>query len=259
VPLLALLEELLLSFSLLRNFRAICDKAVGSDTISCIHGIRTFSMVWIILGHTCIVAFKYSDNMEFRKVVEKEFSFQTISNGAFSVDTFFFIGGFLVSFIYFRTNAKGNLEKLSKGTNEFFLGTQHFFGLLAYRFIRLTVPYLYVLGLVEITMKYFASNSVFEPPANDHINCPKYWWRNIFYINTMFASSEMCMLWSWYLANDTQFYIIGAIILIIALKHFKFAASILCTLLVSAWVTTGMRYGIIFFLISQKLSQFVAD
>jgi peptidoglycan/LPS O-acetylase OafA/YrhL len=47
------------------------------------------------------------------------------------------------------------------------------------------------------------------------------------------------MLWSWYLANDTQFYIIGAIILIIALKHFKFAASILGTFLVSAWVTTG--------------------
>ncbi|KAG5682060.1 hypothetical protein PVAND_011445 [Polypedilum vanderplanki] len=237
---LSLFEELLLSFSLLSNFRTICDKGVGSDTIACIHGIRTFSMVWIILGHTCIVAFKYSDNMEFRKVVEKEFSFQTISNGAFSVDTFFFIGGFLVSFIYFRTNAKGNLEKLSKGTNELFLGTQHFFGLLAYRFIRLTVPYLYVLGIVEITMKYFASNSVFEPPANDHINCPKFWWRNILYINTMFASSEMCMLWSWYLANDTQFYIIGAIILIIAVKHFKFAASILFTFLMSAWITTGV-------------------
>lgn len=126
-------------------------------------------MAWIILGHTCIIAFKYSDNMELRKVVEKEFLFQTISNGAFSVDTFFFISGFLVSFIYFRTNAKGKLEKLSKGVNEFTAGALHFFGLVVYRFIRLTAPYLYVLGIVEITMKYFASNSIFDPPTLDHV------------------------------------------------------------------------------------------
>lgn len=163
-------EELLLSFSAVSNFRTICDSAVGSDTISCIHGIRALSMVWIILGHTCIIAFKYSDNMELRKVVEKQFFFQTITNGAFSVDTFFFISGFLVSFIYFRTNAKGSLDKLSKGANEFTAGLLHFFGLVGYRFVRLTVPYMYVLGVVEVTMKYFASNSVFEPPTADHVS-----------------------------------------------------------------------------------------
>jgi hypothetical protein len=32
-----------------------------------------------------------TDNTEYRNVVEKEFLFQTINNGAFSVDTFFFI------------------------------------------------------------------------------------------------------------------------------------------------------------------------
>lgn len=74
--------------------------------------------------------------MELRKVVEKQFIFQTISNGAFSVDTFFFISGFLVSYIYFRTNAKGKLEKLSKGVNEITAGSFHFLGLLMYRFIR---------------------------------------------------------------------------------------------------------------------------
>lgn len=236
----ALLEEILLAFSVTTNFNAICDRNVGSDTISCIHGIRALSMAWIILGHTCIISFKYSDNMELRKVVEQQFFFQTITNGAFSVDTFFFIGGFLVSYIYFRTNAKGKLEKLSKGLNEFTAGILHFGGLVTYRLARLTAPYLYVLGIVEVTMKYFASNSVFEPPTLDHINCPRYWWRNVFYINTLFPVQDMCMLWSWYLANDTQFYIIGAIILIIAVRHFKFAAVTLAIFMVSAWMTTGL-------------------
>lgn len=128
--------ELLLSFSVITNFRAICDRTVGSDSISCIHGLRAISMAWVILGHTCIIIFKYSDNMELRKVVEKQFLFQTVTNGAYSVDTFFFMSGFLVSYLYFRTNAKGKLEKLSQGVSEVTAGTFHFFGLVVYRFIR---------------------------------------------------------------------------------------------------------------------------
>lgn len=196
-------------------------------------------MAWIILGHTLIISFKYSDNMELRKVVEEQFLFQTITNGAFSVDTFFFISGFLVSFLYFRTNAKGKLAKLSKGVSELTAGSFHFGGLVLYRFARLTAPYMYALGIVELTMKYFSSNSVFEMPTNDHINCPKYFWRNGLYINTLFPVKDMCMLWSWYLANDTQFYIIGAIILIVAVRHFRIAAGALGFLMVSAWLTTG--------------------
>lgn len=173
------------------------------------------------LGHTCIIVFKYADNMDLRKDVEKEFWFQTVSNATFSVDTFFFIryvlcyfyfsflllsqsttnsnetvflmisSGFLVSFIYFRTNAKGKLEKLSKGLNEFTAGFFHFIGLIGYRFVRLTTPYLVVLMLVEIVMKHFHYHSVFDTPTKDYENCPNYWWRNILYINTLFPVEQM--------------------------------------------------------------------
>lgn len=58
-------------------------------------------------------------------------------------------------------------------------------------FSRLTVPYLYALGIVEVSMKWFHYNSVFEPPTNDHVNCPNYWWRNVLYINTLFPVNQM--------------------------------------------------------------------
>jgi hypothetical protein len=47
------------------------------------------------------------------------------------------------------------------------------------------------------------------------------------------------MLWSWYLADDTQFYILGAIILIIAVRHFKVAASTVVLFILSSWITTA--------------------
>ncbi|XP_043276651.1 O-acyltransferase like protein-like isoform X2 [Venturia canescens] len=238
-PDLNVFEELLLSFSVRINMGVICDPAVGRDTISTIHGLRAISMAWVILGHTCIVLFNYSDNPEYRKVVEKKFLFQTVTNGAFSVDTFFFMGGLLVSFLYFRTNAMGDLNKLTQGTRGFVAGCLKFIGFLVYRFCRLTTPYLFVLGVVQVSMKWFHANSVFEPPTADHENCPNYWWRNVLYINTLFPVDQMCMLWSWYVADDTQFYVIGAVILIVATNHLKFAAFSVVTLLISSWLTTG--------------------
>jgi hypothetical protein len=123
--------------------------------------------------------------------------------------------------------------------NELTAGTLHFLGLISYRFMRLTTPYLYVLGVVEVTMKYFNGNSIFDLPANDHETCPKYWWRNVLYINTLFPVEDMCMLWSWYLADDSQFYIIGAIILIIAVRHFKIATITTVVFMLTSWGLTA--------------------
>lgn len=186
-----LIRKMFMSFSIITNFKAIFNQKVGSDTVPCIHGLRCISMGWVILGHLCIIAFKYSQNLEYKRGMDGLFLFQTILNGQYSVDTFFFISGFLIAFLYFRTNAKGKLDKLTSGTSEFITGVKHFFGLIAFRFIRLTVPYLFVLGLSSVTMKYFEQYSVFEPEFSDQYNCPKYWIRNVFYINTFFPVEQM--------------------------------------------------------------------
>lgn len=47
---LSVWSELLLSFSVITNFKKICDRNVGSDTIPSIHGLRAISMAWVILG-----------------------------------------------------------------------------------------------------------------------------------------------------------------------------------------------------------------
>lgn len=50
---------------------------------------------------------------------------------------------------------------------------------------------MFVLGVVEVTMKYSEHHSVFDPPTLDHINCPQYWWRNVLYVNTLFPVEDM--------------------------------------------------------------------
>ncbi|XP_045507641.1 nose resistant to fluoxetine protein 6-like isoform X2 [Colias croceus] len=236
---LSVWSELLLSFSMKANVLQIFDQSVGSDTVPVVHGLRSLSMVWVIFGHTCIVVFKYADNTALRAILEKSFWFQLIISAVYSVDTFFCLGGMLVTFLYFRTNAKGKLDRLTKGRRKLTAGLLQFFGLLGYRFARLTAPYLFMLGVVEVTMKWFAHNAVFEPPALDHETCPRYWWRNLLYINTLFPVDQMCMLWSWYLSDDTQFYAVSAILLILATSHFKLSVILTGVFFVSSLFTTG--------------------
>ncbi|CAH1402499.1 unnamed protein product [Nezara viridula] len=128
-------KEVLLSFSLKKNFKQICEKSVGDDTIPTIHGLRSMSMAWVILGHTCLIALRYSDNPAYRSIVEKQLIFQTINKGAYSVDTFFFISGLLVSYLYFRTTSKHDITKYTKTTG-FTSAFLEFISLIGYRFAR---------------------------------------------------------------------------------------------------------------------------
>lgn len=156
-----------------------------------------------------------------------------------------FPSGCLVSFLYFRTIEKEALKakKITQG------GTgkvMQFLGMMSYRYFRLTPPYLVVLGMNQVAVKWIHQNLMIEFGQNDAETCPKFWWRNVLYINTYFPMEERvisiffnllnstfrklhlfndykivffkCMVWSWYLANDTQFYTVGIIVLIIAAR-----------------------------------------
>lgn len=50
-------------------------------------------------------------------------------------------------------------------------------------------------------------------------NCNKYWWRNFLYINNLTEIKEMCIGWTWYLANDMQFYIFAVVLLLISRRY----------------------------------------
>lgn len=93
-----------------------------------------------------------------------------------------------------------------------------FFVLFGYRIVRLSPAYGFVIGLNEVALRYTHDRSVFEPAMFDHITCDKFWWRNLLYINNLYPQREMCMVWTWYMANDTQFYVVGIILLLISVK-----------------------------------------
>ncbi|XP_063974681.1 nose resistant to fluoxetine protein 6-like isoform X2 [Diachasmimorpha longicaudata] len=225
----------LLAFSpLLNGAKILSTEPAARDSLTCLHGLRVFSLGWVVLVHTYLQVFSIAENKTLRTVTERNFMYQTISNATFSVDTFFFISGLLVTILFYRSTGHVNLN------NNHFLKTssRKFIIMIVYRFIRLTPAYLFVLGMNEIAMKYTQARTVFSPAIIDHVTCEKFWWRNALYINSLYPRTEMCMLWSWYMANDTQFYVLGIFFLLVSMKYLKFVAGTVFLLIVSSWFTT---------------------
>lgn len=65
-----------------------------------------------------------------------------------------------------------------------------FLGMTLYRYFRLTPIYLLIIGLVQVSSKWYHDHSMIEFSALDYKTCEKFWWRNALYINTYFEMDE---------------------------------------------------------------------
>ncbi|XP_054718188.1 nose resistant to fluoxetine protein 6-like isoform X3 [Uloborus diversus] len=219
------IKKFLQCFCLFSNANKILDTKTSKNEFLCIHGIRVLSMSWIILGHT------YVHNMDIiANYVElwesiNNLPFQIVVQGTFSVDSFFLIGGFLLSYLY--------LDEADKKQ-----GKISFVKICLHRFIRITPVYMILIAFKTLLFKHISSG----PFWSDDIgigSCEKNWWWNLLYINNFLPLNSMCVSWSWYLANDMQFFVISSLVLYILWRWNKVGLGIFLTMLVCSWAITG--------------------
>ncbi|XP_052221322.1 nose resistant to fluoxetine protein 6-like isoform X1 [Dreissena polymorpha] len=198
------LGKLLLSFSVLTNARKILNTDQPSQTLTSVNGIRFISMTWVVLGHTYVFGLGVVGNTAtILPKFFKRFSFQCISNAFFAVDTFFVLSGLLVAYLTLREmDKRGGAKKFSWGMYYF------------HRIWRLTPPYMLVMFVYTTLINHWGNGPMWPQQGFDPNNCNT-WWMNLLYINNFQDSKTMCMGWSWYLANDMQFYIISPLILVL--------------------------------------------
>lgn len=168
-----------------------------------------------------------------RKIAERTLIYRLVGNATFSVDTFFFISGFLVVLLYLKSEKSIMSKELS-----LFGGITKILMLTLYRFIRLTPVYLVVIVFTDLSLKHVYNQSVFSPGLYDHFTCSDNWYRNVLYINNFFPLTEICMMWSWYLSNDFQFYLVTIIVLIFTMRRVKLTLFVTSFLLVSSLIFT---------------------
>lgn len=221
-------------FSLNTNIPMILNTKKCSTTVPAIHGIRFLGMLWIIMIHSVFYMTDTADNRVWFARESENFATQVITNATLSVDTFFLISGFLFTYLYFANKNNKKLHLLSYGTM-----FKIYLLYIAKRFIRLTPAYMIIIGLTQINYNWYEKSSTFYMSERPQDTCGQYWWRNLLYIQNFFPRSEMCMSWSWYLANDMQFFIICATIIMLTSSHIKVMIGTLITMMIGSMVISG--------------------
>lgn len=93
--------------------------------------------------------------------------------------------------------------------------------------------------LVYVPLLQYWGDGPFWPIHGSEIDyCRNSWWYNLLYINNFY--DKECMAWSWYLANDMQFYAISPIILIFLYKKPKIGYGIISFLMLAQVITCAV-------------------
>ena len=218
----------LLAFSVYTNTRKFLNTShQPPGSLAAIHGIRFLSMTWVILGHMYV--FGIADMANPVDVLDtlSHWTQDAVSNALVSVDTFFTLSGLLTSYMTVREMRKRGSWKINWGMFYF------------HRFWRLTPPYMLTLLFALGFSQYFGSGATWSnSQPYDKVNCERYWWGNLLYVNNLISTQKMCFGHSWYLSNDMQFYILSPLMLV-PLYFRKSAGLFVCSLfLLTTWVTT---------------------
>ncbi|XP_014486530.1 PREDICTED: nose resistant to fluoxetine protein 6-like isoform X2 [Dinoponera quadriceps] len=196
-----ILLKILISFSLISNLKKLFSPAqVDNLHLDCVSGIKFISMVFIVAGHSLVfimsgpVYNKYFYDEAVTKIENSIFL-----NNPLLVDTFLLLSGFLFCSVLLR-----ELDK-RKSVN--------FLLLYAARYIRLTPAYFVMVGLYATWLTQLDRGPLWSMMRQEKEKCLTSWWANLLYINNYVNTHKICMFQSWYLAVDTQLFVLAPAII----------------------------------------------
>ena len=210
VTILELMGRLLKCFSLQRTMGTLFSTSTKPGQVLCLNGIRVLSINWVVLGHAYASSISFMGDLSYVSKLMNRRGFVIVENALPSVDSFFALSGFLVTYLL--------LKQLSKRGG---LSPLQWVAFYVHRYIRLTVPYLVAMlaegWLYRLVMGGPRAQQMSTGPASTHEMCKKYWYSNLLYINNMFPwkPTGICLGQGWYLANDMQFFILAPVFIVL--------------------------------------------
>lgn len=224
---LTYLSSILICFSVPNNISKLFIFPESSSNLQVFNGIRVLSMVLISLGH-CYV-FTLSSPLanpqtafEFPKGLKNRYIYYAL----YSVDVFFLLTGFFLSFFAMNEMHKRN-GRMSWGL------------FIIHRLIRICPVYFFIYMFYLNVFPYIGSSSMwYVRDYMSHDMCTNYWWAVPIFISNLYPfSSQACMGWGWYISNDMQFYFLSPLILILHYKN-KFYGYIALLVMIIANIIT---------------------
>lgn len=189
-------------------------------------GLKVIMAFWVVLGHTYIlVPTGFFHSVYTMEYMTWNVTFEFIINAFLSVTTFFFISGFLLSYLVTESRVtvlKNNLLMvyISRGVR---------------RYIRLTIPTLVVL-VIGLLLPLTGSGPADVDAYNQHIkSCYHNWWRLIVQAQNFVEEGQLCFQHLWYISTDLQIFMFIAFPLTLLLLKYPKTSHVIGVILAVAF------------------------
>ncbi|CAM9234924.1 unnamed protein product [Ectocarpus sp. 6 AP-2014] len=178
-------------------------------------------MLWVVLGHILAVqasiGYINPETVMPPRGLLASVVGQVFFSARFSVDTFFFVSGFLVVYAMlrrFKLDGNGSkVQRVSSWLPFFYL----------HRLLRITPSYVFSL-LLWWKLAVFMGEGPFWYRWEFFISlCDKFWWSNVTYLNNLVpwhqGETGTCFYPTWYLADDMQFYMVSPVFIVLYMRR----------------------------------------
>lgn len=225
-------SKILMAFSIRQNYRRLILPPTTrlAEELTHAQAIRFLTILIILIGHVEMATTINPANPEFIEAKFHNFFSHFILSASIYVQTFFILSGHLLS-VQFIDELK-NKRKYS---------FTYFWIAVIGRYVRLTPVYAFLL-LFDATLLYKLNMGPFWKPIAEHEKyiCRKNWWLNLLYMNNYFEVKNGCMLHTWYLAADTQLFVVGMLVMMLIWKYPKCTYWILGSILTVTIMIPGI-------------------
>ncbi|XP_061380661.1 uncharacterized protein LOC116768464 [Danaus plexippus] len=197
-------------FSVYTNTRRLLTFVPNPNALDCLDGIRSISMLWVILGHAFSMH-NFHANLIDALLWLTSGDAIIISTGLFSVDSFLLMAGLL---LVYTTVGKLRGNQLIKRLHLFYLN----------RILRM-FPLLAILVLLEASLLHrIGDGPYWQKVASNTEACRTFWWTTLLHIQNYVNPEDMCIKHSWYIAIDIQLHILSPLVLYWVLSKNRKAA-----------------------------------
>ena len=224
-------------FNASKNFKKLFSTgtAEGHDTeIGVFNGIRTLSYFYVIYGHDYLIRGETGVIALEVLAVSQQTVMSFVSGAFYSVDCFFFLGGFLTAFVM-----TDKLRKMGPSVSNYLM-------LIFQRYIRIMPLYLTVI-FIYWKLSVLIGSGPIRYLMVDSItsSCNDSWWQHLFFGDNFGAIAfdyQYCFGWGWYLACDFQVFLFTPLFLWLYVKNANLGklaiTAFLIVLLAASFVVT---------------------
>ena len=175
-----------------------------NSRLNVLNGVRALAMMWVVFGHAySTIMVNISNALTLSNQINSWFMLMA-EGGLFAVDTFFFVGGFLVAYVFVREGSKSGLKYPLAILN---------------RYLRLVPSYFLTMLIYYTIFPHMGSGPFWRKNIDEGVSYCKNMWRALLFVDNLIdGGSKQCMLWGWYLQNDMQMFVYSLFLLLIYSK-----------------------------------------